>query len=150
MNIIADLIQALTAAPHKEAYECLKQLEELSRVSGEIYPYFDTFACLLDSANSYHRIRGIRLIAANARWDMKKKTVTVLNKLLRCLQDAKPSVTRLCIQSLPAIVKAQPELKSAICTALLGMDPWIYPDSMAPLIEKDRQAALRQLETQAP
>lgn len=150
MNTIADLIEALTTAPHSEAYECLKQLEEISRVSGEVYPYFDEFAGLLDSASSYRRIRGIRLIAANAHWDTERKISALLDKLLGCLHDPKPSVTRLCIQALPAVAKAQPELRSFISTALLGMDPWIYPDSMAPLIEKDRHAALRQLESKTP
>ncbi|MEG0752347.1 MAG: SufBD protein, partial [Angelakisella sp.] len=66
---IQSLVNGLMNSDDKHAYECLKQLEDESKRCSNVYPFFETFAEMLDSTNSYIRTRGIILIAANAKWD---------------------------------------------------------------------------------
>lgn len=51
----------------KKAYEYLKELEEKSISSFELYSFFDNFVEMLESENSYIRTRGFFLIAANSK-----------------------------------------------------------------------------------
>lgn len=67
---IQDLVDGLMNCDDKQAYHCLKQLEDKSSRSAEVYPFFDTFVEMLNNKNSYIRTRGIILIAANAKWDV--------------------------------------------------------------------------------
>ncbi|MFY9157240.1 MAG: hypothetical protein WAN98_05120, partial [Brevefilum fermentans] len=68
-----DLINGLMDQDDKKAYECLKKLEEISNQSSKVYRFFDAFVEMLESDHSYIRTRGLRLIAANARWDIDNK-----------------------------------------------------------------------------
>lgn len=60
---IQDLVDGLMNCDDKQAYHCLKQLEDKSSRSAEVYPFFDTFVEMLNNTNSYIRTRGIVLIA---------------------------------------------------------------------------------------
>jgi len=39
----------------KQAYHCLKELENKCSSSAEVYPFFDTFVEMMDNTNSYIR-----------------------------------------------------------------------------------------------
>lgn len=67
MSNIEDLINGLMNLDDRKAYACLKKLEERSNQSPIVYPFFNAFAEMLESDNSYIRTRGILLIAANAK-----------------------------------------------------------------------------------
>ncbi|MCK9524712.1 MAG: SufBD protein [Limnochordia bacterium] len=142
MPSIQELVDGLTDDDDQRAYRCLRQLEEKSTHSAEVYQYFDTFAEILQSTNSYIRTRGMILIAANARWDTDCKIDEIIDAYLKHIHDDKPITARQCIKALPSIVKNKPELRQDIKAALLRANPMKYEDSMQPLIVKDIEKSL--------
>lgn len=134
---LASLVKGLEGRDQNAAYACFLTLQEESRKSDEIYPYFDRFAALLDSGSAYARTRGLLLIAANARWDKAGKFERIADAYLEHLEDEKPTVVRQLIAALPELAQGKPELAQAIRQRLQTIDPAKYRDSMAPLIRKD-------------
>lgn len=145
MGTINQLVANLTFPQNKVAYAAMKELEALSKQSDQVYPYFETFLSMLDDPNSYVRSRGIILLAQNARWDREGKLDWAIDAYLVHITDEKPITARRCIQSLKLILDAKPELGMKIRTALEQADFSGYPDSMSPLLEKDRLAILKQI-----
>ena len=112
MSNIQQLVDGLLNCDDKQAYHCLKQLEDKSSCSDEVYPFFDTFVDMLNNTNSYIRTRGIVLIAANAKWDVDYKIDEIIDEYLKHIIDDKPITARQCIKALPSIVKYKPNLKN--------------------------------------
>lgn len=146
MDNIQKLIDGLMNSDNKEAYECLKKLENESYQSHVVYPYFDLFVDMLENVNSYIRTRGIILIAANAQWDNDYKIDEIIDKYLLHITDDKPITARQCIKVLPIVAKYKPELKEDILKALHGANPEIYKESMQWLVVKDIQKCLKDIE----
>ena len=144
VNILS-LIEGLTDKDDKYAYECLKQLEAESADTEEVYDFFDIFANMIDSKNSYIRTRGMLLIAANAKWDIGNKIEKVIERYLEHIKDTKPITARQCIKTLPEIVKHKPGLKGRVLDALHGADISGYNENMGPLILKDIQKAIKEI-----
>ena len=143
---VKSLVDGLTNKDASAAYGCLKQLQTESAESAAVYPFFDRFAELLGSDNSYVRTRGIVLLAANAKWDADGKFEQIIDSYLLHIVDDKPITARQCIQTLPSIVKYKPNLKECIKQALHSADPSGYKESMLPLVTKDIQQALAEIE----
>ncbi len=95
-----------------------KECEESDRV----YCYMDKLADMIDNDNSYIRTRGLTLIAYNAKWDKDNKIDEIIDEYLKYIEDVKPITTRQCIKLL------------------------IYADSMQPLVYKDIQNSLAEIE----
>ena len=138
----AALVAGLQGPDQNAAHACLQQLQRESEESGELYRYFNTFAAMLDSDNSYLRARGLLLIAACARWDTDNKVDEVLDKCLAHIMDVKPTVSRQWIAVLPKLARQKPDLAEDIRRALHSADPGRYRDSMAPLVQQDIAKAL--------
>lgn len=139
-------MDGLLSNNNTEAYNCLKNLEALSSISSDVYPFFDHFVEMLNNENSYIRTRGLLLIAANAKWDENNKIDEIIHKFLKCIADPKPITARQCIKSLPGLARYKPELKEDIKKALQYMNLLNYKESMLNLIATDRQKALRDIE----
>ena len=105
----------------------------------------DKLADMINSDNSYIRTRGLTLIAYNAKWDKDNKIDEIMDEYLKHMEDVKPITARQCIQLLPMIAK-KPELKEDIVTTLQKVDVSIYADSMQPLVYKDIQNSLAEIE----
>ncbi len=146
METIADMVECLFSKDNDAAYSCLLRLQAQSEESNAVYAYFDTFAKMLDSENSYIRTRGLLLIAANARWDADHKIDEVIHQYLKCIEDDKPITARKCINVLPEIAKYKPELAGDIRKALQYANTGKYKSTMQPLIQKDIAQALKQIE----
>lgn len=146
MSNIQDLVDGLMSSDVKQAYQCLKKLESESLHSNAVYPFFDVFADMLDNTNSYIRTRGIILIANNAKWDVDYKIDEIIDKYLKHVVDDKPIAVRQCIKVLPIIAKYKPDLKHDIERALHNANPIRYKDSMRPLVVKDIQKCLIDLQ----
>lgn len=69
-----------------------------------------------------------------------------LNKYLKHITDVKSITARQCIKLLPIIAKYKPELKNDILSALYKTDVSVYDDSMQPLVYKDIQKALKEIQ----
>lgn len=145
MENIDALVGALRDRDSRRAHAALCELQAISERSAAVYPYFDTFAAMLDDGGSYMRARGLLLIAANVRWDTEGRLDGVFEAYLTHITDQKPITSRQCIGALPLIARARPDLKSRIRAALLNADTSPYADSMRPLVEKDIAAALAAL-----
>ena len=97
MTNLSFLIKSLFDKNNTAACGAMETLVELSEQSGEVYAYMDTFIEMLESSNSYVRNRGLKLIAANARWDTDFKIDEIIDDYLRHIADPKPiSALRLC------------------------------------------------------
>lgn len=111
MNPVSDLQELVNGLRDKKdqyAYQCLKELESESERSDAVSLYFDSFASMLNDSNSYIRTRGIRLIAANAKWDKDCKIDEIIDSYLNHIMDDKPITARQTIKALPAIAQYKP------------------------------------------
>ena len=136
----------LLSVANKIAYKALLELQKESEETNCIYPYMDRLSSMLDNDNSYIRTRGLTLIAYNAKWDKDYKIDEMIDKYLKHITDVKPITARQCIKLLPTIAKYKPELKNEILSALNKADICIYDDSMQPLVYKDIQKALKEIQ----
>lgn len=146
MEVIEEKIKFLREKNPKIGCAAMDSLIEKSRDSNEVYPYFDYFLELSEDENSYVRTRGLLLIAANAKWDVDNKIDEAIDGLLKHIMDVKPITSRQFIKALPEIARYKPDLAEDIKIALRSADTEIYKDSMQPLVYKDIQKSLGQIE----
>lgn len=143
---IAETFELLFDKNNNTAYKALQNLQKESQETDCIYPYIDRLSDMLDSDNSYIRTRGLTLIAYNAKWDKDYKIDEIIDKYLKHITDVKPITARQCIKLLPLIAKYKPELKNDIISVLHKANICVYDDSMQPLIYKDIQKALKEIQ----
>ena len=141
-----ELIQDLYNSDNKIAYNALNILVKLSEKNNTVYKYFDTFAEMLDNANSYIRTRGIILISNNVKWD-NNKIIEIIDKFLLHIEDTKPITSRQCIKSLDKIIKYKKELIPLIKKKLLEINYLQYNSNMQSLISKDVEKILNIIDT---
>lgn len=143
---ITETLELLFDKNNKVAYKALQELQKESAETDCVYPYMDKLSDMLDSDNSYVRTRGLTLLAHNAKWDKDYKINEIIDKYLRHITDVKPITARQCIKLLPIIAKYKPELRNDIISALHKANISIYDDSMQPLVFKDIQKALKEIQ----
>lgn len=143
---IAETFELLFDKNNKAAYKALLDLQKESEETNGVYPYMDRLSDMLDSDNSYIRTRGLVLIAYNARWDKDYKIDEIIDQYLQHITDVKPITARQYIKLLPLVARYKPELKNDILSALHKANICIYGDSMQPLVYKDIQQALKELQ----
>jgi len=142
---IAEMYTLLFAKDNNVAYEALQQLQTESENANSVYLYMDKFIDMLDDKNAYIRIRGLTLIAYNAKWDTDYKIDEIIDKYLQHIVDIKPIVARQCIKLLPLLTSSKPDFCLDIISALQKADISIYADSMRPLVAKDIQNSLQKI-----
>lgn len=143
---VVEIFELLFDKNNKVAYKALLELQKESEKTNCIYPYMDRLSDMLDSDNSYIRTRGLILIAYNAKWDTNYKIDEIIDKYLQHITDVKPIAARQCIKLLPIIANHKPELRNDILSALHKANICVYDDSMQPLIYKDIQKALKEIQ----
>ncbi len=142
----AEAFELLFDKNNKTAYKALQELQNESEETDHVYPYMDRLSDMLESDNSYIRTRGLTLLAYNARWDRDNKIDEIIDGYLKHITDVKPVTARQCIKLLPMLAKDKPELKEDILSALHRADVSFYEDSMRPLVYKDIQKALKEIQ----
>lgn len=142
----AEIFELLFNKNNNTAYEALQELQKKSKISDEVYPYMDRLGDMLDDDNSYIRTRGLTLLACNSKWDKDNKIDEIIDRYLTHITDVKPITARQCIKLLPIIAENKPELKDDIVSALHKADISFYEDSMQPLVYKDIQKALKEIQ----
>ena len=142
----AETFELLFDKNNKVAYKALQELQKESEETDHVYPYMDRLSDMLNSDNSYIRTRGLILIAYNAKWDKDYKIDEVIDYYLKHITDVKPITARQCIKLLPVIAENKLELKNDILSALQKADISFYDDSMQPLVYKDIQKALKEIQ----
>jgi len=141
-----EIFELLFDKNNNTAYKALLELQQRSENSDEVYPYMDRLGNMLDSDNSYIRTRGLTLLACNSKWDKDNKIDEVIDRYLEHITDVKPITARQCIKLLPTIAENKPELKGDIVSALHKADISFYDSSMQPLIYKDIQKSLKEIQ----
>lgn len=144
---VADIFEQLYDKNNSKAYKALLALQKESEASDKVYPYMDRLSDMLDSDNSYIRTRGLTLLSYNSRWDIDFKMDEIIDKYLRHITDISPITARQCIKLLPRIAGNKPDLKNDILGALHRADVSCYDDSMRPLVQKDIQKAMKEIQT---
>lgn len=139
--------EALWGRDTAAGYEALQKLLAASQASGKVYPYMGQFLEKLGSGNSFFRTRALALLFANAKWDTQNQIEAHIDQILLHITDQKPVTARCCIQGLPALGRAKPGLRPAILAALRNADTSLYPPSMRPLVDRDIQKALQELDS---
>ena len=143
---IGDNLTLLFDKNNNTAYKALQMLQKECEESDKVYCYMDRLTGMIDSDNSYIRTRGLTLIAYNAKWDKDNKIDEIIDKYLKHIEDIKPITARQCIKLLPIIAKNKPELKDDIVSALQKANVSFYVESMQPLVYKDIQKSLKDIE----
>lgn len=144
---IAATFELLFDKNNNIAYKALQELQKISEETDKVYPYMDRLGNMIDSGNSYIRTRGLTLLAYNAKWDKAHKIDEIIDSYLKHITDAKPITARQCIKLLPIIAKSKPDLKDDILLALQKADVSVYADSMQPLVYKDIQKAIKEIQS---
>jgi hypothetical protein len=142
---LAERIEQLTDRDNMRACAAMRALEAESAASDAVAAYLPLFLTLMDDRRSYVRTRGLRLAAANARWDADGVIDARIEDFLRHIGDEKPITARQCIQCLPQLAKDKPQLRQRILDALGAANPDAYAPSMAPLVRRDIEEALRNI-----
>lgn len=143
---IVETFELLFDKNNNVAYKALQELQKESEETDCVYPYMDRLSDMLDSDNSYIRTRGLILLAYNSKWDKDYKIDEAIDKYLKHITDVKPITARQCIKLLPIIAKYKPKLKNDILSALHKANIFVYNDSMQPLVYKDIQKALKEIQ----
>ena len=146
---ITEALQQLRVKDNKVAYQALEYLEQASQRDDHIYQHFAELTSLLDHPQSYVRTRGLLLIAANIQWDAQGQFDAIVDTYCQHVLDAKAITARQCLQSLCRIIPHKPQLQPLFAKVLQEADFSGYADSMRPLLEKDRAAALALLDRTA-
>ena len=141
------LVQRLCAGDEREGYAALKELLERSRTGREVYSYWEELAALLGSANSYRRTRGALLLLQNARWAGEEQLERWMPRLLGLLQEEeRATALRQYLRAWEGAVRDAPALAGPFCRVLEGLDLDRYGESMAPLLQRDRERLLGALQ----
>ena len=143
---VEEIFELLFDKENTVAYRALQDLQRESEETDCVYAYMDRLSDMLENDNSYIRTRGLTLLAYNARWDRDNKIEEIIDGYLKHITDVKPITARQCIKMLPMIAKDKPELRNDICSALERADISFYDDSMQPLVYKDIQKALKEIQ----
>ena len=144
---VAELFEVLFDKNNTVAYEALQVLQKESEETNNVYDIMDQFGSMLDIDNYYIRTRGLILIAYNAKLDTDYKIDEIIDKYLQHITDRKPITARQCIKMLPMIAKNKPDLRNDIISALHKADLSCYSDHMRPLVSKDIQNALAEIQS---
>lgn len=131
-----------------QAFENLKELEQLSENSNELYPYLTIFFEMISSEKYAIRVRGFRLLCKQAKWDTENRINNNLESALAILNDDKPTAVRQALAALQDVALYKKELREIIKEKISSIDCFRYKDSMQGLITKDIDKLLLLMQSQ--
>lgn len=141
-----DIREILCAKDTKESYALFLQLEQQAGQSPALFQEYPLYLEMLSSHSSFVRVRGFRMLCAAAKWDTQGVIAENLPAILALLEDEKPTAVRQCLAALPAMLAGRPELTWLVREKVSGLDLSGYKDSMQPLLRRDIERFLKQME----
>ena len=132
----------------KEKWDVWKKFQDIENSieeSDELYKYFDDVKTMLLDNKSYIKMRGFRIICKLSKWDKDNKINDIIDILLQVLNDEKPTIVRMCLESMNNLLLYKTELSDKVEIKLKNMDLSKYKESMRPLIKKDIDYILEHL-----
>ena len=139
------LIEELLNKDDIKAYTVFKETVDKCNESNEYYQYFDEFLSFLDNKSAFVRVRGFILCFKETKWDTDGKLDIALDKLLMIFKDDKPSVVRQSINGLIDMPDVLSKYHVKISQALDMIELDKYKDTVKPLIVKDIERLLEEL-----
>lgn len=134
---IEKLVDWLSLKENDIRYKAFLLLQEQSKISDNVYPFWDVFRKMLKNENSYQRSLGAMMLANNVQWDAEQKMRDTISEYLELLFDPKPVTIRQCIQSLKEIVQKEKIYNRKITDAICGFDIMKVHESMRKLVLLD-------------
>lgn len=144
-----DLTAKLAALEGKDtalAYQTLQELEALSEESDALYAYTGHFIDMIGSRRYAVRVRGIRLLCKQAKWDTERQIDQNFERVLAILEDEKPTAVRQALAALRELAPYKRELCGMLCRRVLAIDCGRYQETMQGLIAKDVQALVDEID----
>lgn len=143
---MTELRERLYSKQHKQAHDFCLQLEQQSEENSELYAFMPLFLEMLASKNAFVRVRGFRLLCAQAKWDTDGLIDGHLPTILDALDDEKPTNVRQYLSVITRIIEQKPHLAGQIRLKLESLDLSKYKGSIQPLICKDIYSLLTLME----
>ena len=128
------------------AYANLQGLEAISEEEDSLYCYFDDFLSMLSSEKYVIRVRGVRLLCKQAKWDGENKLNQFINRILSALDDEKPTAVRQALKALEDVAVHKKELHGKLKDKALSINFLAYKDTMHSLIQKDIRSLMQVIE----
>ena len=119
---VPQLVAWLSEKDDKIRYPSFLLLQARSEKCEDVFPYWDTFVDKLKDPNSFQRNIGLRMIAANVRWDKQGKFDAICDLYLAHCNDEKPITVRQCIQGLCSIVPFNTPCRKKIAETLMAIN----------------------------
>ena len=125
--LIPELIAGLGARQARTKYGCEKVLRRISeKKPALVYPYFDTFAELLQEPNNILRWGAIMILANLASVDSRGKIEELFSKYCAFIAGPVMITAANVIGSLPRIAKARPEMAERISREIIKVETATY------------------------
>lgn len=134
---IGYLVDLLDEKNNEIRYTAFLALKERSKISSDVYAYFDVFTNKLINSNSYQRSLGTMLIAENVKWDNENKFESILPYYLINCDDEKFITARQTIQSISVWLPLKADLFQVITDKLISIDISSRKDSQRKLLLMD-------------
>jgi hypothetical protein len=126
-SLIPKLIAGLGARQARTKYGCEKVLRRVSeKKPALVYPYFETFADLLEAQNSFLKWGAIMTLANLASVDSQGKIDELFSRYRAFIQGPVMVTAANVIGSLPRIASARPELAERIAGEILKIETASY------------------------
>src|SRR5574344_2284909 len=105
-----------------DVWQKFQDIENSIEDSDELYKYFDDVKTMLLDDRSYVKMRGFRIICKLSKWDKDNKINDIIDILLQVLNDEKPTIVRMCLESINNLLLYKTELSNKVEIKLKNMD----------------------------
>jgi DNA-binding protein YbaB len=123
VSIFSELLETLKSREDTVRFNSFQSVLYLSEKYPEkIYPYWDFFANLLTSRNTYHKYIGIYLIAALTQHEKGQKFESLFDTYFGLLDDKSVIPPSHIAKNVGKIVRVHPHLEEEITHRLLSID----------------------------
>lgn len=121
--LVSELLDGLAFQEETYRYNCFNVLLLLSTEHGEaLYPRWDRFVKLLTSANTYHRLSALQIIANLTTVDTEGRFEGIFDLYFGLLDDPSVIPAAHVAGAAGRIAKAKPEIEPRITARLLSID----------------------------
>jgi hypothetical protein len=137
-RVMKEVLAGILAMEQTYRYNCIKVLLQISRTKPRrLYPTWDYFTGLLNSANAYHRTTAVQVLANMTGVDKENRFDGIFDPYFSLLDDEKVTVARATARNAGLIAKAKPHLQKRITRRLLDIDKTGHKQWRKDLIKAD-------------
>lgn len=143
-RMLKQLMQFICGDDERIAFVSISELCKEAKENPKVYHYMDLYFKMLSNRNPSLRRRGIIMIKACAKWDSKEKIAQNFQSLAKLIYDRNKIVAIECINCIPELVSAKPEIALSAYNALTGVNvSELEEDTKMLLVNTLRDAAAK-------